>query len=260
MTGTQQDEPERGPGRWRLRFPISLHLPIWFDRGSRAVPGEARLLEPKDTEELLRGWLLHAHKARDRHDTSARRFERRRAWFGALAIIASATATSSVVASISAQSTPDQGGISGINWAILAAAITVVGGVLAALQTFLDYAGRSSRHHDAGVQYKAIVRELEEILTGKLSDCKELPDIDDLRKRLDGLEASSPVIGGVDWNSVERRYQDIYLVDRAIQLSPERALTPDERRRLEPDQEDGPSPSPSPEHDVAAEKSERPKG
>jgi len=232
MTGTAESEIERGPGQWRLRFPIAFRSPFWLDRKSMAMPGEARLLEPKDQEELLRGWLLHAHKARDRHDTSARRFERRRAWFGALAITASATATSSVVASISAQSTPDQTGISGVSWSIVAAVITIVGGVLAALQTFLDYAGRSSKHHDAAVQYKAIVRELEEILTGKL---EQPVDINDLRKRLNGLEASSPVIGGVDWNSVERHYQDVYLVGRAIQLSPERPLTADERRRLEPD-------------------------
>ena len=31
------------------------------------------LFEPADTEELLRGWLLHAHKSRDRHDEAARR-------------------------------------------------------------------------------------------------------------------------------------------------------------------------------------------
>jgi hypothetical protein len=227
-----QDAPERRPGRWRLRFPIELHYPIWLDRGATAPPGETRLLEPKDDEELLRGWLLHAHKARDRHDTSARRFERRRAWFGALAIAVSATATSSVVASISAQSAPVAGGITGISWAIVAAVITVFGGVVAALQTFLDYAGRSSKHHDAAVQYKAIIRELEQTLTGKL---QTRPDVDDLRKRLNGLEASSPVIGGVDFNSVERHYQDVYLVGRAIQLSPERPLTPEDRRRLEPE-------------------------
>jgi hypothetical protein len=230
MAVTEQAEPERDAGRWRLRWPVAFHSPIWLDREATAVPGEARLLEPKDPEELLRGWLLHAHKARDRHDTSARRFERRRAWFGTFAIAVSATATSSVVASISAQSAPIEGGISGVSWAIVAAVITVIGGVVAALQTFLDYAGRSSRHHDAAVQYKAIVRELEQELTGKLDPAKKTIDVGDLRKRLDALEASSPVIGGIDWNSVEKHYQDVYLVGRAIQLSPERRLTPEDRR------------------------------
>jgi hypothetical protein len=41
-----------------------------------------RLLEPSNTVELLRGWLLHAHKGRDRHDLTALRYEGRRSIFG----------------------------------------------------------------------------------------------------------------------------------------------------------------------------------
>jgi hypothetical protein len=207
----------------RLRSPI--------DRTGRNVlrPGEARLLEPLDLEELLRGWLVHAHKARDRHESAARTFESRRAWFGGLAIAASALATSSVIASIAATpSTPAAGsGPSSIQLAVVAAVITLIGGVLAALQTFLDYAGRSARHHVAAVKYKAIIRELEQILTGKLDGpgAHEPGLIDDLRERLDALEESSPVVAGADWDNVEGRYRDIYLVNKAIELSPDKPLS-----------------------------------
>ena len=206
----------------RLRNPI--------DRGDgRAIqPGEARLLEPSDEEELLRGWLVHAHKARDRHEAAARRFESRRAWFGGLAIAASALATSSVIASIAAAPSPEQtgSGSGSLQLAVIAALITLVGGVLAALQTFLDYAGRSARHHVAGVKYKAIIRELEQILTGSLNGAigDEPSLVDDLRERLNALEESSPVVAGKDWNTVENRYRNIYLVERAVELSPDKPL------------------------------------
>ena len=38
---------------------------------SRVQP--KKLFEPANREELLRGWLLHAHKGRGRHDFAARR-------------------------------------------------------------------------------------------------------------------------------------------------------------------------------------------
>lgn len=191
-------------------------------------PGQVRLLEPGNTEELLRGWLVHAHKARDRHDAAARRFESRRTWFGTLAIAASALATSSVIASIASQ--PAQGaaqtGPTSIVLAVLAALITIIGGVLAALQTFLDYAGRSARHYAAAVKYKAIIRELEQILTGPLSGTKAgSPEmVSDLRERLDALEESSPVVAGVEWDGTDRRYRDIHFVGKATELSPDQPL------------------------------------
>ena len=191
---------------------------------------QVRLLEPFDYEELLRGWLVHVHKSRDRHEAAARTFEARRAWFGGVAIAVSALATSSVIGSIATQSPGNSGaGSTSLALAGLAAIITILGGVLAALQSFLDYAGRAARHHVAAVKYKAIVRELEQLLTGTLQgDVASLTkSVQDLRERLDALEESSPVVAGPEWTATERHYRDIYLVGRAVELSPDKPLPPD---------------------------------
>jgi hypothetical protein len=197
----------------------------------RPTPGDeretARLLEPKDVEELLRGWLLHVHKSRDRHETAARRFEDRRTRFGILAVSFSALGSSSVVVSLVTRSS-DEGSanVASTVVAVIAAVLTLIGGVFAGLQSFLNYAGRAADHHTASVSYKAIVRELEQTLTGSWTLDPEASRalVDNLRRRLDALEKSSPVVDGRDWNSVERTYRDIHLVERAIDLSPARDL------------------------------------
>jgi hypothetical protein len=62
-----------------------------------------KLFEPSNREELLRGWLLHAHKGRDRHDLAARRNDTYRYWLGVPAIILSAIVGTTVFASLETQ-------------------------------------------------------------------------------------------------------------------------------------------------------------
>jgi hypothetical protein len=212
------------------------------------------LLEPADREQLLRGWLLHAHKARDRHEESARFCESRRYLFGGAAVVLSAASGSTVFASIGGS--PD-------TWAVvLVGGISILAAVFAALQTFLDYPGRAARHHVAAVKYKAIIRELEQALTGPL----ELPEgslgdgpdpksrsfgadrqpaiaplaapgplpteparsganepkprdpawVTDLRARLDSLEEATPVVDDAVWKRVEDAYASAHLIAKAV--------------------------------------------
>lgn len=58
------------------------------------------IFEPDDPNELLRGWLLHAHKGRDRHDLAARRCDRQRYLLGIPATIASAVVGTSTFAAL----------------------------------------------------------------------------------------------------------------------------------------------------------------
>src|SRR2546428_6350802 len=88
------------------------------------------LLEPSNTEELLRGWLLHTHKARDRHDEAARVYDRLRYLVGGPTIVLSAVVGTSVFASVAQSPGPTV--------AIAVGVFSVTATVLAALQTFLD--------------------------------------------------------------------------------------------------------------------------
>jgi len=65
---------------------------------------KAQIFEPDNPNELLRGWLLHAHKGRDRHDLAARRCDRQRYLLGIPATIFSAIVGTSTFAAL--QETP----------------------------------------------------------------------------------------------------------------------------------------------------------
>jgi len=58
------------------------------------------IFEPDNPNELLRGWLLHAHKGRDRHDLAARRSDHQRYLIGIPATITAAIVGTSTFAAL----------------------------------------------------------------------------------------------------------------------------------------------------------------
>jgi hypothetical protein len=89
-----------------------------------------KLFDPESPAELLLGWLVHAHKGRDRHDLAARVYERGRYMLGVPTLIASTIVGTSVFSALSSPS----GGVPAL-WVGL---FSVLAAILAALQTFLD--------------------------------------------------------------------------------------------------------------------------
>ncbi|MDQ4028478.1 MAG: SLATT domain-containing protein [Actinomycetota bacterium] len=113
-----------------------------------------KVFEPDDSEELLRGWLLHAHKGRDRHDEAARRLDRYRYAIGVPATLFAAAAGTSAVAAWQ-RDAPHEA------LSLLAGAVGFIAAVLASLQTYLNYGARAEQHRVAGTRYKALIREME---------------------------------------------------------------------------------------------------
>ncbi len=170
-----------------------------------------RLPEPANREELLRFWLIHAHKGRDRHDLAARRYESRRSGLGVPTIVMSAVVGTSVFASLGSQAA---------TWAqVSVGLLSVAAAVLSALQTFFDYPARAERHRLAGAKYKAIVRELEEVLAVPDSlMARDSAWLDALRQRFDALEEETPVVASRIFDEVERRYASVSFVSEALAL------------------------------------------
>jgi hypothetical protein len=170
-----------------------------------------RLFEPQSAEELLRGWLLHCHKARDRHDAAAREYDTWRYRLGVPVVVLGAIVGTAVFASL---------GEGQERWITIGIGITsVTATVLAALQTFLDYPGRADRHRAAGVRYKGFIRYLEQALTDDLPRTDPAGTwIADLRQRLDAVEDAAPVVGDNIWKRVEARYTGIEFVPTALGL------------------------------------------
>jgi hypothetical protein len=175
------------------------------------VTDEKRLFEPADSRELLRGWLLHAHKGRDRHDSAARRYEGRRSGLGVPTIVLSTVVGTSVFASL---------GHSPATWAkVSVGLLSVTAALLSALQTFFDYPGRAERHRMAAAKYKTVIRELEEFLA--MPDPSATRDhawLDALRQRFDALEEETPVVASGIYDEVERRYARVTFVGEALAL------------------------------------------
>ena len=170
-----------------------------------------KLFEFANREELLRGWLLHAHKGRDRHDLAARRNNTYRYWLGVPAVILATIVGTSVFASL--ESTPNN------NIKIVLGLASISSAVLASLQTFYDFGSRAESHRMAGVKYKAIIRELEQTLTRPLRQLTEEDDfLDDLRKRLDDLEAEAPVLPEGIYRQVEERYASVVFSEKVASL------------------------------------------
>jgi hypothetical protein len=181
-------------------------------------PGQAnvqpkKLFEPANREELLRGWLLHAHKGRDRHDLAARRNDSYRYWLGVPTIILSAVVGTSVFASLQTQVAP--------SLRIALGLVSITSAVLASLQTFYNFSSRAESHRVAGVKYKAIIRELEQDLTQPLEQLPDKADfLNDLRKRLDDLEFAAPVVPEGIYRDVEERYASVVFAEKVGSLVP----------------------------------------
>jgi hypothetical protein len=92
-------------------------------------------------------------------------------------------------------------------------------GGLGSLQTFYNFASHAESHRIAGVKYKTIVRELEQILARPLEQLPDKADyLNDLRKRLDDLEVETPVVPEGLYRHVEECYTSVVFAKRVATL------------------------------------------
>jgi hypothetical protein len=146
-----------------------------------------KIFEPESAEELLRGWLLHSHKGRQRHDRAARRLDTARVWLGAAATAFAVAVSTSVFADLG-KSLPG-------SWKPILFVISILSAILSGLSTFLNLAERADKHRSAGVRYKAMIRELERRLSEEAGNSIITPPLlDEIQKRLDELEESAPIV------------------------------------------------------------------
>lgn len=180
-----------------------------------------RVYEPADVRELLRGWLLHAHKERDRHSLAARRYDRKHVRLGVIAVSLAALVGTSVFASLNDH---PNGQVVPQHWLVwirlLAGLLSIAAAVFAALQTFLGHAGRAEQHRRAAVLAKTIIREIEDASSRADSATLDESWLDDLRRRFNEIEADAPVVNARIDAAVERRYSSVEFVSRAEALYP----------------------------------------
>jgi len=173
------------------------------------VTEEKKVFSPAAIGELLNGWLIHSHKSRDRHDMASRAYAGGQYALGIPTLIVSTVVGTSVFSALSSEQVP----------ALWVGLLSIAGAVLAALQTFLDFGGRSDKHRTAGVKYKAAIR-LFELTKVRLAEGEVITtdEIDSFREMLDSLEESAPVIMSRIYDRVEKKYKDLRYVPDAAGL------------------------------------------
>lgn len=173
-----------------------------------------KVFEPEDVDQLLRGWLLHARKGRERHDRAARRCDRRRLLIGGSASVVSAIVGTSVFVALEKHS-------SDTRITVGVALLGILAAILTSLSAFLNLAERAEKHRSAGVGYKEIIRELERILSVPVGDITNTdPVVVAVQQRLDQLEEHAAVVpeGLNAWIDAEWLAKGIHVVTRAADL------------------------------------------
>ena len=159
-----------------------------------------KIFEPENVEELLKGWLIHAHKGRRRHDLSARRCTTIRLWVGGIAASVSAVVGTSVFIALQKQA-PN------LTFTVIVAVFSIIAAVLTSLTTFLNLSERAEKHRSAGVGYKKVIRELERTLSVPVANLANSdPSVLAIEKRLDDLEEGAPVVPERIYDRVENEW------------------------------------------------------
>lgn len=175
-----------------------------------AVSGEGKkIFQPDSIERLLQGWLLHAHKGRNRHDLAARRYDRLRIWLGGVAAIVSAIVATSASISATLSDAPSNAS-SGISYIkIIVAMFGTLSAILISLSTFLNLAERAEKHRSAGVRYKEIIWELEKVLSSPSVKAFTSADqsVISIQKNMKELETVAPVVPERIYDQVERGFK-----------------------------------------------------
>jgi hypothetical protein len=190
---------------------------------SSAGDSGLRLLEPDSVGGLLRGWLIHCHKSRDRHNEAARRATRRQWRINLASIVLTAIVGSSVLAAIPTDVTRAPADL--LSWlGLVVGALGIAAAILSSLLQTWNLPARAERHWSAATQYKGFIRELERLLTvdrDALARALSLKGDDnerltELQRRLDDLEKSSPIVEQDVFDAIERRYRGARFVDEMI--------------------------------------------
>lgn len=178
-------------------------------------------IDPLNVEELLRGWLIHAHKGRQRHTLAARHFDKWNYWIGGLAAAVSAIVGTTVFIALEKQA--DNASDNTYFHAAIVA-LSLLSAILTNLTAFLKLSEKTERHRSAGVQYKIVIRELERILSAPAAVLAALspsdPSVTIVQKQKDDLEQAALVVSERIYEAVEDDWKTrgFEFVKRAAEL------------------------------------------
>jgi len=137
--------------------------------------------------DLISCWQSRINRMKDAHYAAATELQRGHMYLGLPATIGSAVVGATVFTSLATSTS--------VGVQIAAGLLSLVAGVLAALQTFLRQAERAEQHRLAGARYGTLKSEIELLATFPPPDPAQLEvSLHALRHRWDEIREKSPAI------------------------------------------------------------------
>ncbi len=152
----------------------------------------------EETHRVLSIWYRRARESQFAHYQAASRYARMARLLGVPSVALSAAAGTALFATLQKESTSV-----GLRLAI--GLVSVLAGVLAALQTFLGYGERADRHRAAASAYGAVRREIEQyhaVSPGNAEDMEAAMQA--VRARLDQIAERAPDVPERAWSKARR--------------------------------------------------------
>jgi hypothetical protein len=171
------------------------------------------VFEPKDPQEVVQGWALHATRRRKIHEAEARSLDRLRYWLGTSSACLSAITGTSAFA---AWESDRHSVAAGVATAVLGIGAAILGSIL----TFLDPGGRAEAHRRSAVAYKNVLREFEVASGSRLGGEGAVgkDDVQLLKRLLSEADAVAPVVPVGRAGAIER--EPFRFVPTAGELAP----------------------------------------
>ena len=150
-------------------------------------------------DELLERWHKEVSRSRHAHYEAARFYTKRNYWLGMPAVILSAIVGSTVFATLEKEV---------YLWVrLLVGFLSVVAGVLTALQTFLAYSARAEKHRLIAAKYGGIRRDVEVLQEKKISKSDTTAQLTDIGERMNALGEEAPTVPENIWVEACRRFK-----------------------------------------------------
>jgi DNA polymerase III epsilon subunit family exonuclease len=142
--------------------------------------------DPAEFKKTLDSWLDITRYSSSGHYDAQRKYSRRNLQIGGSAAVLAVLAGSAAVKAFTGKEVPP-----GFGYAI--AGLSLLAGVMAALQTFFKDSDRSERHRSAAAGYAKARRAIQQYLTFPPATRKDAEDaMTAIRKTLDDLSATAP--------------------------------------------------------------------
>ena len=153
----------------------------------------------EEAERVLTGWYRRARESQFAHYTSASRYAILARLLGIPSVVLSAAAGTALFATLQEET-------ASFDLRLALGLISVLAGVLAALQTFLGFGERADRHRAAGSAYGAVRREIEQYHAVPPRTAEAVEAImNRLRDRLDTIAEKAPDVPDRTWNKAWKK-------------------------------------------------------